>query len=531
MTVYAAGSRSSGGKTTWKLTSAGAEVWSADHGDIVIGIAVDATTDAVCTVGNVSSSVTTRYYDASGTQQWAANHGGQTRGVVIDASGNVFTAGAYVSSISLRKYSSAGAESWNHEGLRSQGWSAFVNPSDGFIYFACAYNSSLGGNYARFPPALDYRNYDSLGQAGTLTKLVLDASGNIYAVGFRYTQSVWKYNSSFALQWYADHGANCYSVAVDGSGNVYVGGVRAIGSSNYSLRKYNASGVLQWSKDTGGDVWAVALDDAGAIWAAGAVASSYNLRRYDASGTLLGNWLVGGSTVTLYALAIRPDPPATLPALAVPLALAAPIGGGTIDIPALPLALALAVPTVPDRPAPPDPFAVALPGQIVYRCVLTGGDGVEVPLQSFQCRRRAGDSTWLAVTCPTTSAELEAAIASRIGAELLILSGLRSAAGVETLGQFIRAVLTDWTSERTPFGATLTLTARVVPAGRTPITRPLTGVWQRGRDEQNRRVVRCAVDPLLKPGDTVADAGDAFAVGAILYFIGPVTSDMTVTEA
>lgn len=529
MTIYAAGSRSSGGKTTWKLTSGGTLIWDADHGDYVFGIAVDPTTEAVATVGNVSSSVTTRYYNASGAQQWTANHGGQTRGVTIDASGNVFTAGAYVSSISLRKYSAGGSELWNHEGVRAQGWSAFVNPSDGFIHFACAYNSSMGGNYARFPPGLDYRNYNALGQAGTLTKLVLDASSNIYAVGFRYTQSVWKYNSSFSLQWYADHGANCYSVAVDGSGNVYVGGVRAIGSSNYSLRKYSASGALQWSKDTGGDVWAVALDDAGAIWAAGVVSGGYNLRRYDASGTLLGNWLVGGSTVTLYALAIRPDPLATLPALAVPLALAAPSFGGTIDIPALALDIELALPTVPARPDPPDPFI--LPGRIIYRCLITGGDGIELPVASFQCRRRAGSSTWLSVTVPTASVALNSALELKIaaGAELLILSGLRSATGVETLGQFIRAMLTDYDSDSEPFAATTTLTARVIPESRAPITRALMGVNQRGRDEQGRRVVRCAVDPLLKPGDTVTDL-EPFAVGAILYVIGPSASTMTVTE-
>ena len=529
MTIYAAGSRSSGGKTTWKLTSGGTLIWDADHGDYVFGIAVDPTTEAVATVGNVSSSVTTRYYNASGAQQWTANHGGQTRGVTIDASGNVFTAGAYTSSISLRKYDSSGTELWTHEGFRATGFSAFVDAPHSFIYFCGAYSSGLGANYARYPTSLSYRNYDSLGQAGTLTQIAVDGSGNIYASGFRYTQSLWKWNSSFTLQWYADHGANSYGVAVDASGNVYTGGVRAIGSSNYSLRKYNSGGTLQWSKDTGANVYAIALDDAGAIWAAGVVSGGYNLRRYDASGTLLGNWLVGGSTVTLYALAIRPDPPSTIPGLPIEFALAAPTGGGTIDIPALALDVELALPTVPARPDPPDPFI--LPGRIVYRCLITGGDGIELPVASFQCRRRAGSSTWLSVTVPTASVALNSALELKIaaGAELLILSGLRSATGVETLGQFIRAMLTDYDSDSEPFAATTTLTARVIPESRAPITRALMGVNQRGRDEQGRRVVRCAVDPLLKPGDTVTDL-EPFAVGAILYVIGPSASTMTVTE-
>jgi hypothetical protein len=59
----------------------------------------------------------------------------------------------------------------------------------------------------------------------------------------------------------------------------------------------------------------------------------------------------------------------------------------------------------------------------------------------------------------------------------------------------------------------------------------LLGVQTRGLDEQGRKRMRCAVDPLLRPGDTATALDWTFEVGAILYFVGVGEAWMQITEA
>jgi hypothetical protein len=51
-----------------------------------------------------------------------------------------------------------------------------------------------------------------------------------------------------AQQWSADHGVDCYCVAVDEDLNVYVGG--ALASDGKNVRSYDVDGALRWSADT-----------------------------------------------------------------------------------------------------------------------------------------------------------------------------------------------------------------------------------------------------------------------------------------
>ena len=114
---------------------------------------------------------------------------------------------------------------------------------------------------------------------------------------------------------------------------------------------------------------------------------------------------------------------------------------------------------------------------------------------------------------------------------LLIYCGVRTAAGVESFGELLRATLTeaDYTIEAAV--APLTLTARVQTPSYSATTRTLIGVSARGRDKQGRRWARCAVDPLLRPGDTVNDGVASWGVGALEYQIASGWAWMDVIEA
>ncbi|HJY63500.1 MAG TPA: SBBP repeat-containing protein, partial [Ignavibacteria bacterium] len=101
--------------------------------------------------------------------------------------------------------------------------------------------------------------------------ICVDLSGNVYVTGKEEgtvgTHGIWenyitiKYNSAGTFLWGASYNGPggdydaAYSIAVDGSGNVYVTGESGGGSGgsglpyqDYATIKYNSSGVLQWIK-------------------------------------------------------------------------------------------------------------------------------------------------------------------------------------------------------------------------------------------------------------------------------------------
>jgi Beta-propeller repeat len=95
-----------------------------------------------------------------------------------------------------------------------------------------------------------------------------------------------KYNSSGVQKWLQVNGGYVsYSVAVDGSGNVYVtGGGGNAGNLDYYTIKYDSSGITQWSKIYDGpgnsddEAYSLALDDSGNVYVTG----------YSRSGTTAG---------------------------------------------------------------------------------------------------------------------------------------------------------------------------------------------------------------------------------------------------
>jgi len=478
--VYMAGWRT-GSLTTRKLDTNGAVLWSADHGNVVYAIAVGSD-GTVITGGFLSSSITTRKYAADGTAGWTANHGATVRCIAIDSSGNIYTGGNRFTTSApqghVRKYNSSGTLQWTLD----------LGSSVSYVY-----------------------------------GIAVDSSGNFYVTGYRDSSVVTrKYNSSRTLQWSVDEGDNANALALDANG-VYVAFTR---NSSKSLRKRALSdGAEVWVADTGNSLHGVAVDADGDVYAVST--ADYKLyHRLGSDGTAVAN--VAQSFQAVYAVAVVdvlvPDRTDIAPGLALPLGLGVPFQTGFHLSPSLPLTFGLAAPAtlMPDPPVGD--------GQVVYRGYLGLTPPLQIAMASLQCRRRQNDSTWLIVEIPAVSAALETILSTVAGLTFSIDAGLRASTGVETLGRFLRSVVTEVEITQGAVTREARLTARV-QADLEPIqTRVMTGV-RRIQDEDGRQKIWCDVNPRLRPGDTV-DTGDVtFTAYSITYSIDPYTASMQVQEA
>lgn len=536
--------------TTRTFDDDGNADWTADHGDRVLAVAIDADGN-VYTGGLRTSNLTTRKYNSSGSLQWSADHGAQVNGIAVDDSGNVYTCGARTSSITTRKYDSAGTLQWSVD--HGANVNAIAVDSSGNVYTGGVRTGVLTTDRTT-------RKYNSAGtlqwsadhgNGGTVSGIAVDSSGNVYTAGNVISSNTTrKYDSSGALQWSINHGAWVWGIAVDDSGNVYTSGIP---SSSLTTRKYNSSGTLQWSADHGDDARGIAVDSSGNVYTTGDLISSVSTRKYDSSGTPV--WTADHYFMLAIAwrgLALS----TTVPSLALPILLGTPFSTFFHSVQALALPLALGVPnskgaTAPDfsdlgatvaalaadDPATWGPYtglsseALSTMAVPIYTGVVAGMDSSmqRFVVASLQCNRRVNASSWVVATVPYDAA-LSTALAAMIGGEVLIDAGFRLPQGVEASGPFLRMTLTAVASEEAPYRGNLRLTGRVINPPFTATTRTLVSIT-RIQTDGDRRTVTCAVDPLLRPNDTAVAGAESFAVGAIDYRIDPWQATMTVTEA
>ncbi len=271
------------------------------------------------------------------TQQWAARFNGTASTIdlaydmVLDNSGNAYVTG----------YA-------NNNGTSKDYVTVKYNP-DGVLLWMKSYNGEASGGDYSFAIALDAQNnvyvtgrsdrggatfsdittikYNSAGVQQWVThydagfngvdeacSITADNQGNVYVTGKTYRTAtnpdivVVKYNSAGVVQWgnvyngpgnHLDYG---YSIAVDGSGNVIIGGF-SVGTNTGSdlvIIKYNSAGVEQWLARYNGPTnqsdyaQVVKVDAAGNIYATGGTESSgsstdYLTVKYSPAGEL--RWL------------------------------------------------------------------------------------------------------------------------------------------------------------------------------------------------------------------------------------------------
>jgi len=297
VTGYSFGGETFNDYATIKYNSSGVQQWVARYNgpgngdDRASTIAVDGSGSVYVTgistgSGGTSFDIATVKYNSQGIQQWVVRYSAGSddwaNAIALDATGNVYVTGGSVGSgtgvdyVTI-KYNSTGAQQWvaRYNGLGNstdqalsiavdlEGNVYVTGESNGIVtnvdYATIKYNSSGVQQWVA--------RYNGPGNDGDrASSIALDATGNVYVTGWSAgigtgisDYATIKYNSPGVEQWVARHdgpgsGSDlAYSIAVDGSGNVYVTGSSYGGSTStdYATIKYTQTpgGVYQTDSD------------------------------------------------------------------------------------------------------------------------------------------------------------------------------------------------------------------------------------------------------------------------------------------
>jgi len=310
--VYVTGSSPGSGTAadyaTIKYNSAGVQQWAARYNgpgnanDEARSIAVDDSGNVYVTGNSPGIGTAVDYatikYNSAGVEQWVSRYNGIinaadfSRSIKVDNVGNVYITGYSEggqtgTDIVTIKYNSDGDSLWVRRYDRSTGTSNSDEPYSltidnlGNVYVTgrSSFFNTTGSDYVTFKyntsGVLQWEaTYAGPGLAYDESRsIAVDNNQNVHVTG-RSADSLGimdyatvKYNPSGIQQWAARYNgpgvpssaANdiAYSIAIDGSGNVYVTGesIEANGTSNdYATIKYDSTGVQQWVSRYGGIV-------------------------------------------------------------------------------------------------------------------------------------------------------------------------------------------------------------------------------------------------------------------------------------
>ena len=313
-----------------KYNSVGAQVWvqtfNGGTHDVAFAIKVDNTGNvyiAGSSQGGNGMDYVTIKYNASGVQQWFQIYEGPAfeediaSSVAVDASGNVYVTGYSVGigssyDYATIKYNSSGVEQWvqRYNGTMNVEDVAASIAVDGTGNIYVTGRSDFNYVTIKYDPAgvqQWLQSYNGTGNSSDESRsMVIDGSNNIYVTGLSfgngtdYDYATMKYNSSGVQQWLQRYNGTsngydyAYSIAVDGSGNIFVTGNSA---DDYATIKYNSSGVQQWVEifngtgNAGDAASSLAVDASGNVYVTGysytgaGTTYDYATIKYNSSGT------------------------------------------------------------------------------------------------------------------------------------------------------------------------------------------------------------------------------------------------------
>ncbi len=309
---------------TIKYSNAGVPLWTnryngpANSFDWPSSIAVDGSGNVFVTGGSDSSGVRTNSdyvtikYSSAGVPLWTNRYNGPAddpdwaTAVAVDGSGNVFVTGESTgiggySDYATIKYSNAGVPLWTNRysgpGYARDGANAIALDGNGNVIVTGASDRLNDPDYSFFDfatikysnaglPLWTNRYLSPTYDAAYAKALAVDASGNVFVTG--YIERISYPSRDFAIVAYSSVGVPLWtnrfngaghsedevtSIAVDGSGNVFVAGnsTGTNDNSDFITLAYSGAGVPLWTNYLygPGNYWegadAVAVDGRGNV--------------------------------------------------------------------------------------------------------------------------------------------------------------------------------------------------------------------------------------------------------------------------
>lgn len=195
------------GSSVLKLTMTGSQVWSYAMPNTVTGIVVDSDYVYAC-----SSNGSLVKLSSTGSLVWQQEWGNSLNGVDVDSSGNVYTVGNATSSITTRKWSATGSVIWSVNDASGQNpFASGVIVDDTYVY-TC---SSTGDTRRRNVSDGSVSWVASTNHGGVLRDITIDNSGNVYVCGdetFVGDIAIRKFNSSGSQVWTQTHESTMRSI-------------------------------------------------------------------------------------------------------------------------------------------------------------------------------------------------------------------------------------------------------------------------------------------------------------------------------